>query len=232
MNDEANIPRTIVYKGKEMRVEELLQKLENQRLEIISLQKQRSKAMRRCRREEDLKPYQAELIRLQQYLEEKRSTYEIPARVTFTQVYFNVDERGQEQAVEAARALAQRLNASGELSSDVSALGDPFLLQSTYANRPIADIRGEFGPHFARAVSEQEPRTWQGPVASGYGVHAVRVHERTDATLPDWSDLREELRADWMTDRQREMARRAYETLRRRYQVLVEGMPYDLDMSG
>jgi polyphosphate kinase 2 len=72
MNDEANIPRTIVYKGKEMRVEELLQKLENQRLEIISLQKQRSKAMRRCRREEDLKPYQAELIRLQQYLEENR----------------------------------------------------------------------------------------------------------------------------------------------------------------
>jgi polyphosphate kinase 2 len=72
MNDEANIPGTVSYKGKEMRVEELLQKLENQRLEIITLQKKRNKAMRRCRREEDLKPYQAELIRLQQYLEKNR----------------------------------------------------------------------------------------------------------------------------------------------------------------
>ncbi len=72
MNDEANIPGTISYKGKEMRVEEVRQKLENQRLEIITLQKKRNKAMRRCRREEDLKPYQAELIRLQQYLEKSR----------------------------------------------------------------------------------------------------------------------------------------------------------------
>ncbi|MGB5744014.1 MAG: polyphosphate kinase 2 [Sedimenticolaceae bacterium] len=72
MNDEAKIPGTISYKGKEMRVEEVLQKLENQRLEIITLQKKRNKAMRRCRREEDLKPYQAELIRLQQYLEKTR----------------------------------------------------------------------------------------------------------------------------------------------------------------
>ena len=72
MNDEANVPATISYKGKEMRVEEVLQKLENQRLEIITLQKKRNKAMRRCKREEDLKPYQAELIRLQQYLERTR----------------------------------------------------------------------------------------------------------------------------------------------------------------
>ena len=124
------------------------------------------------------------------------------------------------------------MNASGDPSPEVSALGDPFLLQSSYANRPIADIRGKFGPEFAKAVAEQEPHTWQGPVPSGYGVHAVRVHERTDARLPDFSDLSEKLRADWMTDRQRETARKAYDTLRARYQVLVEGMPYDLDMTG
>ena len=70
MNDEVNNPETITYQGRQMRVEELLQKLENQRSEIVTLQKKRNKAMRRCRREEDLKPYQAELIRLQQHLEQ------------------------------------------------------------------------------------------------------------------------------------------------------------------
>jgi polyphosphate kinase 2 len=70
MNDEPKHPDTVMYHGKEFQIEELLQKLENQRSEIVTLQKMRNKAIRRCKREEDLKPYQAELIRLQQYLEQ------------------------------------------------------------------------------------------------------------------------------------------------------------------
>ena len=72
MNDETKNPGAILYKGNEIRVEELLQNLENQRSEIIALQKSHNKAIRRCKREDDLKPYQAELIKLQQYLEETR----------------------------------------------------------------------------------------------------------------------------------------------------------------
>lgn len=69
MSEEAQNPGTVLYKGKEVPAEELLQKIENQRLEIINLQKKSNRALRRCKREEDLKPYQAELIRLQQHLE-------------------------------------------------------------------------------------------------------------------------------------------------------------------
>jgi len=69
MSEEAQNPGTVLYKGKEVSAEELLQKIENQRLEIINLQKKSNRALRRCKREEDLKPYQAELIRLQQHLE-------------------------------------------------------------------------------------------------------------------------------------------------------------------
>jgi polyphosphate kinase 2 len=72
MNDEAKHPETIAYRGKELQVEELVAKLEHQRDEIVKLQKMRNRAIRRCKREEDLKPYQAELIKLQQYLEENR----------------------------------------------------------------------------------------------------------------------------------------------------------------
>jgi polyphosphate kinase 2 len=72
MNDETANPETISYQGKEMRVEELLAKIEHQREEITSLQKRHNKAIRRCKREEDLKPYQSELIRLQQHLEQTR----------------------------------------------------------------------------------------------------------------------------------------------------------------
>ncbi len=73
MDDGVKNTETILYKGKEMTVEEIVQKLDHQRTEINTLQKKRNKAIRRCKREEDLKPYQAELIRLQQYLEKTRS---------------------------------------------------------------------------------------------------------------------------------------------------------------
>ena len=111
-------------------------------------------------------------------------------------------------------------------------MGDPFLLPSGYSERTRGEIRGEFGAEFAAAVWEQEPRTWQAPVPSGYGVHAVYVNERSDATLPGFSELKDRLKADWRSARERELTGKAYDQLRERYQVLVEGMPYDMDRDG
>lgn len=67
MNDQT---QTIRYQGRDLSIQDLLDKVAHQKQEIVHLQKARSKAVRRCKREEDLKPYQAELIRMQQYLEE------------------------------------------------------------------------------------------------------------------------------------------------------------------
>ncbi len=50
-------------------LEELLDENQQYRREVERLKKRNKKAIRRYRREEELKPYQAELIRLQQYLE-------------------------------------------------------------------------------------------------------------------------------------------------------------------
>jgi hypothetical protein len=169
---------------------------------------------------------------LQTYLQEKRSTYEIPVRVTFTQIYFNTDKRGEDRAAHEVRQLVERLNTNEGAPPDGSGLGDPFLLQSNYSDKTLPEIRGQFGPRFAKTVWAQEVRTWQGPVVSGYGLHAVYVQERSDAKLPDFSELKERLRSDWMSEKQREIARKAYVKLRSRYRVLLEGMPYELDVSG
>jgi hypothetical protein len=166
---------------------------------------------------------------LRDYLEGNRATYETPGQVSFTHVYFNPDKRGDEAAAEAAQSLAERLNADGSVAQDLSDLGDPFLLPSSYADQSLPRLRGEFGARFAEAVWEQEPRTWRGPVPSGYGWHAVCVHQRSDAKLPDFSELKERLTADWMAARERELAGEVYDRLRQRYRVLVEGMPYDMD---
>ena len=168
---------------------------------------------------------------LQEYLQKNRKTYEIPPRVNFTHVYFNTDKRGEERAAEAVRSLVESLNAKKGVPSNAPSLGDPFLLQHSYSNKTLVEIRGEFGPQFAKTVWKQEPRTWQGPIPSGYGLHAVYVHERFDAKIPAFNDLKERLKADWMAEKQREIAHKAYEKLRERYRVLLEGMPYEVDIN-
>jgi len=167
---------------------------------------------------------------LRAYLRGNREAYEVPEKVTFTHIYFNADERGEEGAAEAVRMLVKRLNANEGVLADVSGLGDPFLLQPSYSEKTLTEVRGEFGTQFADMVWNQEARTWHGPVPSGYGLHAVYVRERSDATLPAFGDLKERLKVDWIAERQGEITQKAYQEVRGRYRVLLEGLPYDLDM--
>jgi polyphosphate kinase 2 len=51
----------------------LRQEVERQRKQIAALKKNKRRALRRFRREEELKPYQAELIRMQQHLEHTKT---------------------------------------------------------------------------------------------------------------------------------------------------------------
>lgn len=169
---------------------------------------------------------------LKAYLQNNRKKYEIPGTASLTHIYFNTDKRGEEEAREATRKLVEKLKKKEGSIPDLSTLGDPFLLDSDYKNKDLVEIRGIFGQKFAEAVWSQKPGTWHGPVASGYGVHAVYLHERSDARLPDYRDLKERLRSDWMGDKQRELSRRVYKELRGKYRVLLEGLPYDLDISG
>jgi hypothetical protein len=67
---------------------------------------------------------------------------------------------------------------------------------------------------------------------SGYGLHAVFIQERSESRLPGLDEIRERIEADWSTERQRENTQKAYRELRAQYRVLLEGMPYDLDMDG
>ncbi len=73
MTDQTNDKTTVHDQGNDLSIDDLLKKNENQRQQIADLQSARKKAVRRYQREEELKTYQAELLRLQQYLEQTRT---------------------------------------------------------------------------------------------------------------------------------------------------------------
>ena len=71
------------------------------------------------------------------------------------------------------------------------------------------EIARHFGSRFTQALSGLPVGSWQGPVASPYGLHLVYVHERTPAQVPALSEIRAEVVArtrqkladDWLAFR-------------------------------
>ena len=154
------------------------------------------------------------------FLQKHRSRYEIPGETTFEQALFQTDQRGQAGAEQALALFLDHPN----LESDAT------MLPRLNENLSSVQIRGVFGADFAEAIARQKSGAWTGPVRSGYGLHAVLIHERTATILPSIEDIRERLVADWSSEKQTEIAEAAYMKTRGEYQVLVEGMPYTSDM--
>ncbi|MCG8024099.1 MAG: polyphosphate kinase 2 [Candidatus Thiodiazotropha endolucinida] len=73
MNEESKNPETVYIDEQPVRLDELLNEYERIKQQLGQEKKSGKKAIRRYKREEELKPYQAELIRLQQYLEKTRT---------------------------------------------------------------------------------------------------------------------------------------------------------------
>jgi len=152
---------------------------------------------------------------LQRHFEAQLDRYLLPARVSFSHIYFSVDRRGDEAESDARAALAH----------PETARGDPFMLQSDFPSRTQQEVRELFGVDFARALFEVEPADWRGPIASSYGLHLVRVHERTEGRKPELSEVRDRVRNDLLDLRRREADKALVDSLKERYEIVVEGRP-------
>jgi PPIC-type PPIASE domain len=155
---------------------------------------------------------------LRAFLAEHADRFRSPSRVSFTQVYLSPDRRGEDAWSDAERLL---IALSGG-KSDPAEAGDPFLLEQDYRDLGAPDIERLFGGTFAAQVAELPVGRWSGPVESGYGLHLVLVRDRTDARLPDLTEIRDAVANEWRAVRKEEANRAFYEALRARYEVTVE----------
>ncbi len=157
---------------------------------------------------------------LERFLDEHPDRFTVPARLTFTQIYLNPDRR----AVGAVADAEQLLLALRDRGDDVdpTAFGDRTLIEPYHERVSPREIARLFGARFADAVTPLATGRWHGPVESGYGMHLVYVRAHEPERLPPLDEVRERVRTELTSERQREANEVFYEKLRERYEVVVE----------
>jgi len=164
---------------------------------------------------------------LQAYFEAHMDRYQLPDLITMTHVFLDPDKRG-DQTLKDAETIKAELIALKQPPQDGRSFGDPFMLQSYYPERSEAELAKLFGSGFAKPVFELAPEEWHGPVLSGYGTHLVYVHDRQESEPPTFTEVEEQVRQDWESDKREELNDQFIASLMGRYDVTIEDMPVDV----
>jgi hypothetical protein len=159
---------------------------------------------------------------LNAYLQAYPESFRVEPQFTFSQVFLDPAKHGNNLASDTAQLLAQLQQLGAKVDS--SALGDSLLLERTFQSVPTSEIAKQFGEEFAAALGKLSPGQWQGPVESGYGVHLVLIHERTEGRLPELADVRDNVIREWANARRLELNEKFYKELLKRYTVTIEGL--------
>jgi hypothetical protein len=162
---------------------------------------------------------------LKKYLEQNRDKYKTPAMISFTQVYFSPEKR--ETALDDANAALAGLKAEDSPPEAAATLGDATMLAASFRQKTAVEVARALGQAFADKLFATDEKGWQGPIASTFGWHVVYVSERRASKTPEFSSLRDEVKADFMYLRKKEVVDTAYSAAKSRYTVLVEGLPLE-----
>lgn len=160
---------------------------------------------------------------LNQHFLANQGKYELPARISFTHIYFSSAKHGKQIHEDAEKVLS-------EVSSTIEPLlraperGDSFMLQHHFTLETPFEIARLFGQDFAERVFQLQTGLWQGPIASGYGLHLIRVNEKVEAKLPELVSVIDKVRNDWMFEQRQTINKEIYDRFRQRYKIVVEDL--------
>lgn len=142
---------------------------------------------------------------LEQWLDRHAGDYRQGGLVSFEQLYFKTEAAAQ-------AALAAK-----------DPRGEAISLPGRMDRASLDGVAAVFGQGFAESLPpSSDAAEWQGPIASGYGWHLVRLLGREEGKLPKLAEIRGQVEADWRSATIAERRERAYQLLRDAYEVEVE----------
>ncbi len=163
---------------------------------------------------------QPSIEELKRFFEEHPDFYQAPTKLSFTQLYFSPDKRTL--PLQDAQNVLESVLELPINQVDVKSIGDPFHLQSYYADRDYNDVRQLLGLDFAKAIFDPIKGGWLSPVQSGYGVHLVYISGIHKAHTPPFEMVKERVLEDWKLKQQQVYNERLYKNLLKKYEVVYE----------
>jgi hypothetical protein len=161
---------------------------------------------------------------LNEYFLENKDKYELPARISFTHIYFSLDKHGNRIFDDAEKVLTG-IRASSPPISRAPDRGDSFMLQYDFTLETPFEVARLFGQGFAEQIFQTETDNWQGPIESGYGLHLLRINEKVDARMPELAAVIDKVRTDYMFEQRQRTNKAIYERFKERYEIVVENIP-------
>jgi len=164
-----------------------------------------------------IEPSESELA---EYLASHSEQFEIPGRISFLQIYLSADKRGERVKDDATRLLTRLEKTATD--TDISMLGDPFMLGQIYKQLTEAEVSRQFGKNFASKLFSLPAGRWQGPVRSAYSLHLLYIENKTASSLPELVTVRDNVRNEWIDQQRQTIDKAFYNSLRQRYEIIVE----------
>jgi peptidyl-prolyl cis-trans isomerase C len=158
---------------------------------------------------------------LEQYFSDNIKQYLSPDKLTFKHVFIDPDKRG-EATLDDAAILLTKLQTTDSDDSDVSMLGDRFMLQNYYIQQSEVEISKLFGSGFSAVLIQLEKKQWHGPVLSGYGTHLVYIDAIEKPPVPKFEQVKNTVFQNWQTVQQEEFNEAYFESLKSRYEIVIE----------
>ena len=98
----------------------------------------------------------------------------------------------------------------------------PIPIPGKFSDASSADIAAQFGDEFTLALRGQPTGQWSGPVASGLGLHIVRVTKRGATQPPVLVKVRQRVENDWRAAATTKAQSDAYARILKGYDVVIE----------
>jgi len=152
---------------------------------------------------------------LQEWIDKNPGKYSLSPLYDFEQIYLG------QISVADARDRIERLNAGADPSTFAQSLSMP----GTVARASTAEISSQFGDRFADQLEKMEPGIWNGPVASGFGTHAVKISAKAPGQKAALDTIRQQVLNDWRSSRQARQKAEALARYKAQYEVTVAGRP-------
>lgn len=152
---------------------------------------------------------------LQQWMDKNPGKYALPSLYDFEQIYLG------QISIADARDRIDQLNGGAEPST----FAQPLSMPGTFARASSAEIARQFGDRFAEQLEKLEPGAWSGPVASGYGMHAVKITAKVPGQKAGLDDVRQRVVNDWRATQQAAQKEKALSRYRAQYEITVASQP-------